>query len=185
MDVKVERDRHLPTISGMPEDLVQLDPDELGRRIEELRARMRPLEQELAGLRAERDVLLTELRRRERLEQVKARADLKSAMKEGAFPNLVDLVAASDSGVLDDYTYNLRTGGVVRLGFPGARAQTIGFSDGRQVVQAKDLAEAQRYYSAGWDFGAPGRPGVRIHFPGTRLERLVDPADVFARPREG
>jgi hypothetical protein len=105
-------------------------------------------------------------------------------MREGTFPTVAELVASAVSGSFDDYVYNLKTGGEVRLGFPGARSQTVAFSDGRQVAQAKDLAESARFYEAGWDLGAPGKPGVRVHFPGTRTERLVAPDEVFARPLE-
>jgi hypothetical protein len=52
-----------------------------------------------------------------------------------------------------------------------------------QAAQAKDFAEVFRLYAAGWELGSPGRPGVRVHFPGTRQERLVPSDEVFARPR--
>lgn len=149
-----------------------------------VREQMRPVEQELAALRMERDLLLTETRRRERNLRRTERADLKAAMKEGKFPTIAELVAASQSGSLDEYAYHLKTGGEVRLGFPGARVQSLGFTNGAQVAQAGDLEAAARLYAAGWELGSPGRPGVRIHFPGTRQERLVAAADVFARPRE-
>src|ERR1700716_2428666 len=103
---------------------------------------MRPVQLELDRLRAERDVLATELRRRERLASMNARRDLKQAMREGTFPTVAELVASGVSGSFDEYVYNLKTGGEVRLGFPGARSQTVAFSDGRQVAQAKDLAES-------------------------------------------
>jgi hypothetical protein len=164
-------------------DLEGLTAADLESRVEALRARMRPLETDLAGLRAQRDVLLTEVRRRERLQHREGRAALKDRMRGGELPTVADLVAGSDGGSLDDFTFNLKTGGEVRLGFPGARAQALAFTDGRQVAQARDLAEAARYFAAGWELGSPGRPGVRVHFPGTRQERLVDPAEVFARPR--
>jgi hypothetical protein len=164
-------------------DLEGLTAADLESRVEALRARMRPLETDLAALRAERDVLLTEVRRRERLQHREGRAALKDRMRGGELPTVADLVAGSDGGSLDDFTFNLKTGGEVRLGFPGARAQALAFTDGRQVAQARDLAEAARYFAAGWELGSPGRPGVRVHFPGTRQERLVDPAEVFARPR--
>ena len=158
--------------------------DDLERRIAEIRERMRPLEDELAQLRAERDQLLTEQRRQQRLEARTARADLKAAMREGRFPTVAELVAATDSGGLDDFVYNLKTGGEVRLGFPGARSQTLTFTDGVRVAQAGDFAEAARLYAAGWDLGSPGRPGVRVHFQGTRQERLVPAGEVYARPGE-
>lgn len=167
------------------EDLTTVEPDELQRRISEVRERMRPVEQDLAALRAERDVLLTEVRRRERLAHRTSRADVKTAMKDGRFPSIADLVAAVDAGSLDEYVYHLKTGGEVRLGFPGARSQTLALTDGVQIAQAKDFAEVARLYSAGWELGSPGRPGVRVHFPGTRQERLAPSDEVFARPRAG
>jgi hypothetical protein len=171
-------------MAPMAEDFTALDEAEIERRIEAVRERMRPVQLDLDRLRSERDVLATELRRRERLASMNARRDLKLAMREGSFPTVAELVASAVSGSFDDYVYNLKTGGEVRLGFPGARSQTVAFSDGRQVAQARDLAESARFYEAGWDLGAPGKPGVRVHFPGTRTERLVAPDEVFARPLE-
>jgi hypothetical protein len=166
----------------VPDDLTSLDGAELERRVAALRERMRPLEQDLAALRAERDVVLTEVRRRERTTSRTSRADLKAAMKEGRFPTIGDLVAGSDGGSLDDYVFNLKTGGEVRVGFPGARTQSLTFTDGTKTAQAGDLGQAAELYAAGWELGSPGRPGVRIHFPGTRQERLVPANEVFARP---
>jgi hypothetical protein len=165
------------------EDLGELEAGELERKVADVRERMRPVERDLAALRGERDVLLTELRRRERNAHRVLRADLKSAMKEGLFPSLAELVGTLETGDLDEYVYNLKTGGEVRLGFPGARSQSLALTDGVQVAQAKDFAEASRLYAAGWELGSPGRPGVRVHFPGTRQERLAASNEVFARPR--
>ena len=169
---------------AVDEDLAGVDASELERRVAALRDRMRPLEENLATLRAERDLLLTELRRRRRLAERTTRADLKAAMREGNLPSVAELVAGSEAGSLDDFVFNLKTGGEVRLGFPGARAQSLTFTDGVKIAQAPDLAEAARLYAAGWELGSPGRPGVRVHFPGTRQERLVDPGEVYARPGE-
>ena len=168
----------------MPEDLTAADTTDVERRVADLRARMRPLEDELSRLRGERDLLLTEIRRRRRLTERTTRADLKSAMREGKFPTVAELVAATDAGSLDGYVYNLKTGGEVRLGFPGARGQSLTFTDGVKVAQAGDFAQAAELYASGWELGSPGRPGVRVHFPGTRQERLVAPDEVYARPGE-
>jgi hypothetical protein len=170
-------------VSAVADALSGLDAAELERRVAEVRERMRPAEKRLAALRGERDLLLTEVRRRERNTHRVARADLKVAMKEGTFPTVAALVAAIEGGSIDDYVYNLKTGGEVRLGFPGARSQSLAFTDGVQVGQATDFAEAARLYAAGWELGSPGRPGVRVHFPGTRQERLAAPDEVFARPK--
>ena len=163
------------------EDLGSLDGAELERRVAAIRERMRPLEHEFAALRMEQDVLLTEIRRRERSSHRTSRADLKAAMKEGQLPTVADLVAASDQGSLDDYVFNLKTGGEVKLGFPGARAQTLTFTDGANIAQATDLAQAAELFAAGWELGSPGRPGVRVYFPGTRQERLMPATEVYGR----
>ena len=168
----------------MADDLAAIDSAELERRVADVRERMKPVEQQLNALRGERDVLLTERRRRDRLSHRESRADLKSAMREGKFPTVAELVAGSTSGSLDNYAFNLKTGGEVRLGYPGARAQSLSFTDGVQAAQATDLSAAARLYDAGWELGSPGRPGVRVHFPGTRQERLVAADEVFARIRE-
>ena len=62
--------------------------------------------------------------------------------------------------------------------------QTLTFTDGVTTATARDLSEAAGLYAAGWELGSPGRPGVRVHFPGTRQERLVDPGEVYARAGE-
>ena len=162
----------------------ELDAAEIERRIAALRDRMRPLESDLATLRGERDLLLTELRRRRRLDERTHRADLKAAMREGQLPTIADLVATAEGGSLDDYVYNLKTGGQIRLGFPGARTQSLAFTDGVQTATAGDLRRAAELYAAGWELGSPGKPGVRVHLPGTRQERLVPPEEVYARPGE-
>jgi hypothetical protein len=164
-------------------DLSALEEAELARLVEAAQERMRPIEKELAGLRAQRDVLLTEIRRRERGAHRATRAGLKAAMKEGGIPTVAELVAGGDAGALDDYVYNLKTGGEVRLGYPGARTQSLTFTDGSQVAQAADLVRAGELYAAGWELGSPGRPGVRVHFPGTRQERLTSPDEIHARRR--
>jgi hypothetical protein len=162
----------------------ELDAAEIEKRVAAIRERMRPLENDLASLRGERDLLLTELRRRRRLAERTQRADLKAAMREGKFPTVAELVAATDAGSIDDYDYNLKTGGQVRLGFPGARTQYLSFTDGVKIANAADFAQAAELYAAGWELGSPGKPGVRVHFPGTRQERLVAADEVYARPGE-
>jgi hypothetical protein len=156
--------------------------EEIDAMVADLRSRMRPLELQLAELRAERDVLLTELRRRQRLAQRERRAGARDAMRAGEYPTVAQLVATAAEGSLDGYQYHLKTGGEVRLGFPGSRQQTIGFTDGRRTSQVRDLKQAAELYAAGWELGSPGRPGVRVHFPGTRQEKLADPEEIYARP---
>src|SRR5438105_15479138 len=103
---------------------------------------MRPLEQDLAVLRGERDLLLTELRRRRRLAERTTRADLKASMREGEPPSIAELVASSEAGPLDDYGYHLKTGGQVQRGFPGPRSQSLTFTDAVNSANAGQQAPA-------------------------------------------
>ena len=65
-----------------------------------------------------------------------------------------------------------------------------GFSKGGETCRGRMLQLADGaasplcdlLFAAGWELGSPGRPGVRVHFPGTRQERLVDPEDVHVQP---
>ena len=165
----------------MAADLTGLDAAEIEARLTDVRARMRPVEEKLAELRAERDVLLTELRRRERLTQRERRAGVKEAMKAGDLPTFDEFVAGAEGGAFDDYRYHLKTGGEVRLGYPGSR-QAVAFTDGKRLAQARDLAQVAELYASGWELGSPGRPGVRVHFPGTRQEKLVEADELHVRP---
>lgn len=174
----------LSVMSGSPPepDLQQLSAEELDARIAALRGEMRPLEQQLAELRSQRDVVETEIRRRGRSSRRVQRADIKDRMRSGTLPTVVELIAEGGEGALDAYVYNLKTGGEIRLGFPGARHQQIAFSDGKRTRQAATVEDGAALYAAGWFLGTPGRPGIRVHFPGTRQERLADPEEVFVRP---
>ena len=160
-------------------DLTTMSEAELRVAVEEVRGRMRPVEEQLSQLRAERDLLLTELRRRERLATRERRTDVRDSIKTGAAVALREFVGTVERGEFEEFRFNLKSGGEVRLGFPGARAQTITWTDGRQVAQARSFEECARYFNAGWEMGAPGKPGVRVHFPGTRQERLVEGAEIF------
>ena len=83
---------------------------------------------------------------------------------------LLDALSVSDQGGLVREPQGVQEGfDENALADPG-----LAFDEG-------DLAAAGRLYAAGWDHGTPGRPGVRVHFPGTRQERLVPADEVVAR----
>ncbi|MGH7910297.1 MAG: hypothetical protein ACREOV_01085, partial [Candidatus Dormibacteraceae bacterium] len=91
----------------MGDDPKELTAEALQARIEEVRSRMAPLDRQLRDLRAERDVLLTEVRRRERLSRRDERADLRARMKAGDLPAIAELIANGEDGEFDEYTYSL------------------------------------------------------------------------------
>jgi hypothetical protein len=75
----------------------------------------------------------------------------------------------------------LESGGQVALGYPGSRTPSLQMTDGSAISTVTTLAEARELYRLGWEIGVPARPGVRVHTPGTRLERLLDPDKCFVR----
>jgi hypothetical protein len=167
-----------------PEGLRELDSEGLGRTEEGLRdleratqAAMAPYERTLREVRARLAEVATEVRRRERAAQVAKRASVRELAKSGGMPSLGSLLAAGDSPYADDQPLSslrafLSTGGEVGFGF-ATRPGTISFSDGRQQRPARTWGEARTLFQEGWEPGTPGIPGVRVHLPGSRVERVV------------
>ena len=145
-------------------------------------AAMAPYEQHLREIRIRATELATERRRRERAQQVAQRAGVREAAKSGGMPSLaVALTSAEElfepATALTEVRAFLSTGGEVGFGF-ATRPGTIGFTDGRQQRQARTWGEARELHALGWDPGAPGVPGVRVHLAGSRVERVVAAGDV-------
>ena len=152
----------------------------------ELRRAMAPLQERLGELSKRQAVVATERRRRERQRQLVRRREVREQVQEGQAPSLLDLVEAANpppfgEPSLADLEFLLETGGVVALGYPGSRVASLQMSDGSAVATVTDLGEARRLYRQGWEFGVPTRAGVRVHTPGTRLERLLEPQRCFVR----
>lgn len=149
-------------------------------------AAMAPYEQHLREIRTRATELATERRRRERAVQVAQRAGVREAAKSGGMPSLA---VALESGeelfdavtALTDVPAFLSTGGGVGFGF-ATRPGTITFTDGREQRQARTWGEARELHALGWDPGAPGIPGVRVHLAGSRVERVVPATDVVLSP---
>jgi hypothetical protein len=145
-------------------------------------AAMAPYEQHLREIRTRATELATERRRRERAQQVAQRAGVREAARSGGMPSLA---AALESGEelfdaatpLTGVQAFLSTGGEVGFGF-ATRPGTMTFTDGRQQRMARTWGDARELHALGWDPGAPGVPGVRVHLAGTRVERVVPASDV-------
>jgi hypothetical protein len=151
-------------------------------------AAMAPYEQHLREIRTRATELATERRRRERAQQVAHRAGVREAAKSGDMPSLAAALASSDelfepATVLTAVHAFLSTGGEVGFGF-ATRPGTMTFTDGRQQRQAKTWGEARELHALGWDPGAPGIAGVRVHLAGSRVERVVPATDVVLRASE-
>jgi hypothetical protein len=153
-------------------------------QFQEVRREMAPLERRLAEARGRRDVILTEQRRRERMATMAQRRGVREAVQAGQAVTLAAVAEGAGPGDAEDKAlssqpWRLSTGGSVGLGFSGARAQHVALTDGMTFRDATSLGELRSLYAAGWTFGQPGRPGVRVHLEGSKVERVVAPEEVI------
>ena len=188
----------LPALPELPEQtaLTAMGDDELAAVVatmdaadRSLRREMAPLQELLNQLSKRQAVLATELRRRDRQRHLAQRREVREQVQEGQAPSLLQLVQATEPPAFGEPSlaaleFLLETGGLVALGYPGSKVPSLQMSDGSKVATVTDLAEARRLYAQGWEFGVAARSGVRVHTPGTRLERLLAPDKCFVRPHE-
>jgi len=146
---------------------------------------MAPHQAQLRELRARTGQIATERRRRERAAHIAARAAVREQAKSGEMPTIVDALATAtvvpDDRPLSEVAAFLKSGGEVRFGY-ATRPGQVSFTDGRQLRNARTWGEARQLFADGWEPGSPGVPGVRVHLVGTRVERVVDAAEVVVRP---
>jgi hypothetical protein len=174
-------------------DLTTLDDAALAILVDEIRARergvraeMRPFEERLSAIRSELELALTEQRRRDRQARHQTRVWVRTNVRGQEFPSLDETLAAGagvgDAELLGARRYFLQTGGEVALGYAGSSKAGLAFTDGGSSSTAADFGEARRLYSQGWELGTPQKLGVRVHFVGTRQEKLVAGDEVFVGP---
>lgn len=150
-------------------------------------AAMSPYDRRLREIRARLAELATERRRRERAVHVAQRASVREQARTGAMPTLADALVAPDDlfdptiGLSSIRAY-LATGGEVGFGF-ATRPGTLAFTDGRRQQQARSWGEARALAADGWEPGAPGIAGVRVHLAGSRVERVVPADEVVLAPQ--
>lgn len=179
-----------------PEALRTLEDTALERVLADLAANeqatrraMAPFDARLRELRARAAEVATEQRRRERAARHAARVAVRAQAASGALPSLGDALAAAQVPLPDDAPLRrlrafLRTGGEVDFGYP-TRPGVITFTDGRRTTSAGTVGEARRLWADGWEPGAPGATGVRVHLVGTKVERLAPLDEVVVLLGEG
>jgi len=150
---------------------------------------MAPYERQLRELRARGAELATERRRRERAERHAQRIEVRRQAGSGEMPTLADALAAAEPALpaersLREVRAFLTTGGEVGFGYPN-KPGFVGFTDGRRTAQAGTVGEARRLWADGWEPGAPGVPGVRVHLAGTRIEKVVAADGIVVQTVEG
>ncbi|TMG00317.1 MAG: hypothetical protein E6I10_00455 [Chloroflexi bacterium] len=72
----------------------------------------------------------------------------------------------------------------IGLGYATGREPTIWMTNGSSTDAVKTVADIRARYLDGWDFGTAQHPGVRIHIPNSRTEKILQASEVFVRGRE-
>ncbi|HEV3232480.1 MAG TPA: hypothetical protein VG245_09535 [Candidatus Dormibacteraeota bacterium] len=154
---------------------------EIAAEVADLESRAAPLRRQLEALQAQAEALRTELRRRERLETLRGRQEVRTDL--GERPSLEDVLTGAEPvlspGLAFDALHCFRESATeVRLGYAAAARQSIDMTDGAAIRSVTEVDEARRLWREGWEPGTPAARGVRIHPVGSRAERLVPAAEV-------
>jgi hypothetical protein len=166
--------------------LDQATDEELARRVREIMAEMAPLEEALGRLRAQIQQVVSEQKRRERAQHLKARMQVRTTVAQGEMPTLQQVAESSNDLVpselgLKDLRFFRDSGTEVGLGYATAREPSVWMTNGSNTIAVKTIREIRDRYLEGWDFGTAAHAGVRIHIPNTRTEKLLEPSQVFIR----
>jgi len=76
------------------------------------------------------------------------------------------------------------SGTEIGLGYATAREPTVWMTNGASTAAIKTIAEIRSRYLEGWDFGTAAHPGVRIHIPNSRTEKILQASEVFTRLKD-
>src|ERR1700675_623050 len=169
-----------------PSNLEQASDDQLAQRVRDIMAEMAPLEEALGRLRAQIKQVVSEQKKRERLQHLKARMQVRTTVAQGQMPTLQQVAESSNDLVPPDTSLaGLRffrdSGTEVGLGYATAREPTVWMTNGSNTAAIKTLAEIRARYLEGWDFGTAAHSGVRIHIPNSRTEKILEAPEIFVR----
>src|SRR5256885_12757775 len=170
-------------------NLDQVSDEVLARRIREIMAEMAPLEEALGRLRIQIQQVASEQKKRERSQHLKARMQVRTTVAQGQMPTLQQVAESSNDLVPPDASlaalrFFRDSGTEVGLGYATAREPTVWMTNGASTAAIKSIAEIRSRFLEGWDFGTAAHPGVRIHIPNSRTEKILPAAEVFVRVRE-
>src|ERR1700674_5414774 len=173
-----------------PLNLEQASDDELSRRVRDIMAEMTPLEEALGRLRAQIQQVVSEQKKRERSQHLKARMQVRTNVAQGQMPTLQQVAESSNDLVppvtaLTGLRFFRDSGTEVGLGYATAREPTVWMTNGSSTAGVQTIAEIRSRYLEGWDLGTAAHPGVRIHIPNSRTEKILQASEVFVRLRSG
>src|SRR5438874_11456497 len=168
--------------------LEQASDDELARTVSENMAEMAALEEALSRLRAQIQQVVSEQKKRERSQHLKARMQVRTTVAQGQMPTLQQVAESSNNLVppeapLASLRFFRDSGTEVGLGYATAREPTVWMTNGSSTAAVKTIAEIRSRYLDGWDFGTAAHAGVRIHIPNSRTEKILQASEVFVRLR--
>lgn len=174
----------------MPADtpLEEVSDEDLERRVRQIMAEMTPLEEALGRLRAQIQQVASEQKKRERRHHLKTRMLVRTTVAQGQMATLQQVVESvndlvpTDAG-LTSLRFFRDSGTEVGLGYAAAREPTVWMTNGVNTLAVKTVAEMRARFLDGWDFGTAAHPGVRIHIPNSRTEKVVPASDVFVKAR--
>jgi len=172
-----------------PLNLEQASDEDLTRRVRDIMAEMTPLEEALGRLRAQIQQVVSEQKKRERAHHLKSRMQVRTTVAQGQMPTLQQVAESSNHLVPPDASLiGLRffrdSGTEIGLGYATGREPTLWMTNGSSTAAVKTIAEIRSRYLEGWDFGTAAHPGVRIHIPNSRTEKIIQASEVFARLKD-
>jgi len=167
-------------------NLDQASDEDLARRIREIMAEMAPLEEALGRLRVQIQQVASEQKKRERSQHLKARMQVRTTVAQGQMPTLQQVAESSNDLVppgtaLTGLRFFRDSGTEIGLGYATGREPTIWMTNGSSTDAVKTVADIRARYLDGWDFGTAQHPGVRIHIPNSRTEKILQSFEVFVR----
>ena len=170
--------------------LDQASDEDLAQRVREIMAQMAPLEEALGRLRAQIQQVVSEQKKRERSQHLKARMQVRTTVAQGQMPTLQQVAESSNDLVppeasLAGLRFFRDSGTEVGLGYATAREPTVWMTNGSSTAAVKTIAEVRSRYLDGWDFGTAAHPGVRIHIPNSRTEKILQASEVLVRLSDG
>src|SRR6202521_5161072 len=171
-------------------NLDQASDEDLARRVREIMAEMAPLEEALGRLRVQIQQVASEQKKRERSQHLKARMQVRTTVAQGQMATLKQVAESSNDLVPPDTAlaglqFFRDSGTEVGLGYATAREPTVWMTNGSSTAGVKTIAEIRSRYLEGWDLGTAAHPGVRIHIPNSRTEKILQASEVFVRLRSG
>jgi len=173
-----------------PLNLERASDDELAGRVREIMAEMTPLEEALGRLRAQIQQVVSEQKKRERSQHLKARMQVRTTVAQGQMPTLQQVAESSNDLVPPDaalatFRFFRDSGTEIGLGYATGREPTVWMTNGSSTAAVKTVAEIRSRFLEGWDFGTAAHPGVRIHIPNSRTEKILQGSEVFVRLKDG